>query len=130
MKVCPSTYPSDAVLSFCGQVFDDAKIFCFLSFMLVILIYFSLYQGSALPTLRSLVVLWLLLTSHGKLYSVLHTLFPHVHETSRDRKSTRLNSSHVRTSYAVFCLKKKNQKLSYSLRILTIEFSNMDSISL
>src|SRR5690554_2403014 len=28
-----------------------------------------------------------------------------------DRKSTRLNSSHVRISYAVFCLKKKNEKL-------------------
>src|SRR3989442_3232595 len=27
-----------------------------------------------------------------------------------DRKSTRLNSSHVRISYAVFCLKKKNKK--------------------
>src|SRR5204863_6427825 len=27
--------------------------------------------------------------------------------TSRDRKSTRLNSSHVEISYAVFCLKKK-----------------------
>src|SRR3984885_14159958 len=27
----------------------------------------------------------------------------------RDRKSTRLNSSHVRISYAVFCLKKKTQ---------------------
>src|SRR5690554_7117422 len=27
-----------------------------------------------------------------------------------DRKSTRLNSSHVRISYAVFCLKKKNSK--------------------
>src|SRR5690554_7677645 len=26
---------------------------------------------------------------------------------SKDRKSTRLNSSHVRISYAVFCLKKK-----------------------
>src|SRR5690554_7677807 len=26
----------------------------------------------------------------------------------QDRKSTRLNSSHVRNSYAVFCLKKKN----------------------
>src|SRR5207302_10925478 len=26
----------------------------------------------------------------------------------RDRKSTRLNSSHVKISYAVFCLKKKN----------------------
>src|SRR5690606_41541122 len=28
--------------------------------------------------------------------------------TLRDRKSTRLNSSHVKISYAVFCLKKKN----------------------
>src|SRR5690349_23389096 len=30
--------------------------------------------------------------------------------TGRDRKSTRLNSSHVEISYAVFCLKKKKQK--------------------
>src|SRR5438874_9853359 len=29
----------------------------------------------------------------------------------RDRKSTRLNSSHVEISYAVFCLKKKNKNL-------------------
>src|SRR5256885_5715785 len=28
-----------------------------------------------------------------------------------DRKSTRLNSSHLVISYAVFCLKKKNEKL-------------------
>src|SRR5690606_40253998 len=28
----------------------------------------------------------------------------------RDRKSTRLNSSHVKISYAVFCLKKKRKK--------------------
>src|SRR5690606_40917430 len=28
--------------------------------------------------------------------------------SGRDRKSTRLNSSHVKISYAVFCLKKKN----------------------
>src|SRR5690606_33368201 len=28
-----------------------------------------------------------------------------------DRKSTRLNSSHVKISYAVFCLKKKNSCL-------------------
>src|SRR5438045_6704243 len=28
----------------------------------------------------------------------------------RDRKSTRLNSSHLGISYAVFCLKKKKQK--------------------
>src|SRR5690242_20755829 len=29
--------------------------------------------------------------------------------TGRDRKSTRLNSSHMSISYAVFCLKKKKQ---------------------
>src|SRR5256885_9881729 len=29
----------------------------------------------------------------------------------KDRKSTRLNSSHLVISYAVFCLKKKNQKI-------------------
>src|SRR5690625_7931772 len=33
-------------------------------------------------------------------------------EFSGDRKSTRLNSSHVAISYAVFCLKKKSLDLS------------------
>src|SRR5262245_65394774 len=32
----------------------------------------------------------------------------------RDRKSTRLNSSHLGISYAVFCLKKKTQKIRYA----------------
>src|SRR2546429_2486166 len=32
---------------------------------------------------------------------------------SRDRKSTRLNSSHGYISYAVFCLKKKNNSSTY-----------------
>src|SRR5205814_9213370 len=31
-------------------------------------------------------------------------------QTWKDRKSTRLNSSHLGISYAVFCLKKKNKK--------------------
>src|SRR2546422_11289937 len=36
----------------------------------------------------------------------------------RDRKSTRLNSSHGYISYAVFCLKKKNKKLcTYIMRV-------------
>src|SRR3712207_8715272 len=35
-----------------------------------------------------------------------------LHVLQRDRKSTRLNSSHANISYAVFCLKKKNQKKS------------------
>src|SRR5438874_8133615 len=40
------------------------------------------------------------LLSGGRLFFVLVT----------DRKSTRLNSSHVEISYAVFCLKKKKKK--------------------
>src|SRR5690606_41384780 len=34
---------------------------------------------------------------------------PHAERDHRDRKSTRLNSSHVKISYAVFCLKKKKK---------------------
>src|SRR5690606_40095481 len=39
-------------------------------------------------------------------------LWQHLAEADRrsDRKSTRLNSSHVKISYAVFCLKKKKKK--------------------
>src|SRR3712207_7973915 len=36
------------------------------------------------------------------------TILQHI----QDRKSTRLNSSHANISYAVFCLKKKNEKIS------------------
>src|SRR5207253_5208733 len=42
-----------------------------------------------------------------------HAIVPSGAERKRggeDRKSTRLNSSHVAISYAVFCLKKKKQK--------------------
>src|SRR5690554_7495412 len=35
---------------------------------------------------------------------------PQQYARAEDRKSTRLNSSHVRISYAVFCLKKKKNK--------------------
>src|SRR2546427_9389842 len=37
-------------------------------------------------------------------------------ESTRDRKSTRLNSSHSQISYAVFCLKKKGgREVEYGL---------------
>src|SRR5699024_11991851 len=39
----------------------------------------------------------------------LHTFSPENQDT--DRKSTRLNSSHVSISYAVFCLKKKRERI-------------------
>src|SRR6266576_4300639 len=37
---------------------------------------------------------------------------PHRRPRGADRKSTRLNSSHVEISYAVFCLKKKKENLA------------------
>src|SRR5438309_4306366 len=44
---------------------------------------------------------------------------------ARDRKSTRLNSSHSSISYAVFCLKKKNKKtLTINLDI-NFHFNNI-----
>src|SRR5256885_12990640 len=45
---------------------------------------------------------------------------PSLEEEKSDRKSTRLNSSHLVISYAVFCLKKKKTKLPmYSRRTPT-----------
>src|SRR2546430_6997396 len=42
----------------------------------------------------------------------------------RDRKSTRLNSSHSQISYAVFCLKKKKKNLTASTALsLSIDYS-------
>src|SRR5256885_12017334 len=43
----------------------------------------------------------------------------------RDRKSTRLNSSHLVISYAVFCLKKKKKRVLISL--IPIQFDKIIS---
>src|SRR5207302_8654179 len=42
-------------------------------------------------------------------FTPMATPLPLYSQPARDRKSTRLNSSHVKISYAVFCLKKKNK---------------------
>src|SRR5207245_11314765 len=42
-----------------------------------------------------------------------HEIANVIHTTGRDRKSTRLNSSHGSISYAVFCLKKKTIALTH-----------------
>src|ERR1022692_5028756 len=43
-------------------------------------------------------------------YSDVHRADPECGQYQPDRKSTRLNSSHLVISYAVFCLKKKKNK--------------------
>ena len=51
--------------------------------------------------------LWSVLV--GIIYGMCHTIGTMSKPSTRDRKSTRLNSSHLVISYAVFCLKKKKQ---------------------
>src|SRR2546427_8579667 len=57
-----------------------------------------------------------LLRAHGVRHRVLDAAL-RVPAGDRDRKSTRLNSSHSQISYAVFCLKKK-KKQKYHRQIL------------
>src|SRR5256885_12614614 len=42
-------------------------------------------------------------------------------ERLRDRKSTRLNSSHLVISYAVFCLKKKKKKIEALIKMTQVD---------
>src|SRR5690554_7690771 len=62
-------------------------------------------EGAAKPTAQSMVRVHY----HGTLTdgSVFDSSVERGQPAEFDRKSTRLNSSHVRISYAVFCLKKK-----------------------
>src|SRR6267378_2753043 len=52
------------------------------------------------------------LTDPADVSRLVPALGVYVSGSVRDRKSTRLNSSHVETSYAVFCLKKKTRVLA------------------
>src|SRR5258708_29308686 len=46
----------------------------------------------------------------------------------RDRKSTRLNSSHQIISYAVFCLKKKTKSLSSQHAVLATKLGPIEAV--
>src|SRR3712207_7327555 len=52
---------------------------------------------------------------------------PAASRSARDRKSTRLNSSHANISYAVFCLKKKLQSRQYLVCRLLLEKKKMNT---
>src|SRR5258708_24263068 len=77
---------------------------------------FELAGKDALPIMQNTVALGALVRLLGLEFEALSSVFQHtfkkkpqVVEANIDRKSTRLNSSHQIISYAVFCLKKKNQ---------------------
>src|SRR5690349_24263156 len=67
---------------------------------------------------------------HGEPYHTDHPDWNTWHGNGKDRKSTRLNSSHVEISYAVFCLKKKTFVMSVKRSSLLAQFSFSIYISL
>src|SRR5258707_6816984 len=50
------------------------------------------------------------------------------HGAGVDRKSTRLNSSHANISYAVFCLKKKNERVGVVDGQLLVLYGHLRSL--
>src|SRR2546426_3656067 len=56
------------------------------------------------------VIVLLVFLRHGRITAISAASIP----LTLDRKSTRLNSSHLVISYAVFCLKKKKKRDEYS----------------
>src|SRR6201746_2936544 len=81
---------------------------------------YTLSLHDALPILKLIHYMFSNGTMH---FTFLHIIFP-------DRKSTRLNSSHMSISYAVFCLKKKKIHLHHlhettmTLRVVHVQRSH------
>src|SRR5688572_31604356 len=79
---------------------------------------YSLSLHDALPILMAMEPLWSYLDNLHPVLWRKGAAFPKSGTEMRqlvaeDRKSTRLNSSHSQISYAVFCLKKKNNNTKY-----------------
>src|SRR5947209_11163756 len=72
----------------------------------ILLGYSSMGVGAAEPPARAIRSIWMSCEREAS--------------RSRDRKSTRLNSSHANISYAVFCLKKKKKKRTYPARHINL----------
>src|SRR5690606_40810238 len=74
----------------------------------------NLSTRRAITDVRDLINALILLSEKGNpgdVYNVCGDKIYEINEVVRlDRKSTRLNSSHVKISYAVFCLKKKKKQ--------------------
>src|SRR5256885_4276715 len=87
--------------------------------------YTTLFRSSSSENLSFLIT-----SLHGPLPTLLEKNLPiSASMGSIDRKSTRLNSSHLVISYAVFCLKKKKKK-TYTVFDTNLKITNTtDSIS-
>src|SRR5438067_10121359 len=80
---------------------------------------YTLSLHDALPILELATAAWVQWWNESRLHSAIGYIPPaefegryyRLQEATEDRKSTRLNSSHVSISYAVFCLKKKKKNI-------------------
>src|SRR5689334_23850222 len=70
--------------------------------------YTTLFRSSLMPDEKKCALVELL--ARREIPLIEDDLTGDLHFGDRDRKSTRLNSSHSSISYAVFCLKKKKKK--------------------
>src|SRR5690349_22880162 len=80
--------------------------------------YTTLFRSAMAATVRDL----LLVLGHERATIVGHSLGGGIamqFSYLLDRKSTRLNSSHVEISYAVFCLKKKKKKSIQNIQYIS-----------
>src|SRR5256885_12211984 len=80
--------------------------------------YTTLFRSTQSPTSGFSELSWLRTTAHSPEKSFCASAGVHADSAAsvRDRKSTRLNSSHLVISYAVFCLKKKKHAESNDFR--------------
>src|SRR5437660_5135465 len=83
-------------------VLSPLYVFFFFFIVTPATVFYTLSLHDALP-------IWLLVGIPLFIAAMFYVPMAQVHQavTGEDRKSTRLNSSHVAISYAVFCLKKK-----------------------
>src|SRR5690606_8932501 len=91
--------------------FFEHNDFFFLIFAIpgIICLYFGMENGY-----NALFWIGLGITMYGMAYFLLHDIFIHqrfkfLRNTDKDRKSTRMNSSHVTISYDVICMKTKTK---------------------
>src|SRR5690625_5733972 len=78
-----------------------------------LLMIYLFFQSKKLFPMFNKILMGSMLTMSGLFFILRNTeTFSYLAPTYvGDRKSTRLNSSHVAISYAVFCLKKKNRQI-------------------
>src|SRR5436305_13325711 len=106
------------VVTFVRIIFSCTLFFCFTS--LHLFFFFFFFNDTATTEIYTLSLhdalpIWVRRRLGGGDEAFILHLLSQSKDEGLDRKSTRLNSSHVRISYAVFCLKKKKKTVAHEI---------------